>query len=178
LGSLDNSETKRLIPGDSAGEYVEPGWLLFNRQGALVARRLNLAHAALEGDPLTLADSVSYDTAFNLGGFSVSPAGNVAYRAGALERRQLKWFDRTGRVLSEVGEPEVNLQQVALSPDGRRAAVNLALRAIQTSGWSIWHAALPPDPRSIPPQIIGEVGLQMESKSRSSRIGRASTTFI
>jgi len=123
LGSLDKGQTKRLTPGDSAGGYVEPGWFLFNRQGALIARRLNLTLAAMEGDPVTLAESVSYDTGFNLGGFSVSSVGNIAYRAGALERRQLRWFDRTGRVLGEVGEPEVDLLNVELSPDGRRAAV-------------------------------------------------------
>jgi serine/threonine protein kinase/Tol biopolymer transport system component len=129
LGSLDNSETKRLIPSDSAGGYVEPGWLLFNRQGALVARRLNVTRAELEGEPVTVADSVSFDTGFNLGGFSVSSFGNVAYRAGALERRQLKWFDRTGRVLSEVGEPDVNLlEAVELSPDERRVAVSRTLQ--------------------------------------------------
>src|SRR5262249_60407597 len=46
LGSLDNKDTKRLTLADTAGGYTEPGWLLFNRQGALVARRLNVAPAA------------------------------------------------------------------------------------------------------------------------------------
>jgi Tol biopolymer transport system component len=151
LGSLDNAQTKRLTLGDSAGEYVEryfapswdgasfslgyvEPWFLFNRQGTLVARRLNPTLDELVGDPVTLADSVSYDTALSLGGFSASSAGNIAYRAAALERRQLKWFDRTGRVLSEVGEPDVNLVNVELSPEGRRAAV---VRTLQDSA-DIW----------------------------------------
>ena len=41
LGSLDAPETKRLTAADTAGLYVPPGWLLYIRQGTLVARRFD-----------------------------------------------------------------------------------------------------------------------------------------
>jgi Tol biopolymer transport system component len=124
LGSLDNTDTKWLTLADTAGGYTEPGWLLFNRLGALVARRLNVARAALEGDPVSVAESVSYEPGFSLEGFFVSSKGDVAYRAGGSERRQLIWFDRTGRVTGMVAEPDVNLLiNPELSPDGRRVGV-------------------------------------------------------
>jgi Tol biopolymer transport system component/predicted Ser/Thr protein kinase len=134
LGSLDAGETQRLTPADTAGAYMEPGLLLFNQQGVLVARRLDVTHAALTGDPVTLADSVGYDSTFNLGGFSVSPGGDVAYRAGGLERRQLTWFDRTGKTVSVVAEPVNTSFNCELSPDGRRVAV---YRNIQ-SNTDVW----------------------------------------
>ena len=54
---------------------------MFVRQGTLVARRLDLARGALTGDPVTLADRVGVE-GIARGGFSVSGAGPVAYRAG------------------------------------------------------------------------------------------------
>jgi dipeptidyl aminopeptidase/acylaminoacyl peptidase len=129
LGSLDEVATKRVTFADGAGGYTEPGWLFFNRQGALVGRRFNVTSAALDGDPVSVAETLSNDPGFNLGGFSVSADRNIAYRAGGSEQRQLTWFDRTGRVLSVVGEPDVNLLLAPeLSKDGRRVA---AARQIQ-----------------------------------------------
>ena len=128
LGSLTRMESHRLTAADTAGAYVNPGWLLFNRMGALMGRRLNLSSGTLEGDPITVAESVNNDLGFNLGGFSASPNGTIAYRGGGLEFRQLTWYDRTGRVLGAVGDPEADiLQGPELSPDGRRAAVVRAL---------------------------------------------------
>jgi eukaryotic-like serine/threonine-protein kinase len=128
LGSLDDAAAKRLASADIAGAYMDPGWVLFNDQGVLVARRLDVTHAAMVGDPVTLADSASFDLPFNLGGFSASSAG-IAYRARGSERRQLIWFDRTGKAVGAVGEPDVNtLQNVDLSPDGRRVVVTRSVQ--------------------------------------------------
>jgi eukaryotic-like serine/threonine-protein kinase len=124
LGSLDGGETKRLTAADSAGAYMEPGLLVFNRQGALVARRLDVVSGALKGDPVRLAESVDYDSSFHLGGFSVSAAGRVSYRVGGMEHRELRWFDRSGKPVGVAGEPDVtHLSGPALSPDGRQVAV-------------------------------------------------------
>jgi hypothetical protein len=51
-------------------------------------------------------------------------AGLVAYRAGGANRRQLAWFDRSGKALGAMGAPdENNLSSPSVSPDGRRVAV-------------------------------------------------------
>src|SRR5262249_28824194 len=137
LGSLDNKDVTRLAVSDTAGAYTEPGLLLFNRQGVLTARHLDVAGRTLTGDPFTVADSLSYDNGFNIPGFSVSLNGTFAYRPGGLERRQLTWLDRQGKMLGVVGEPDANDQQGAeLSRDGRLAAV---MRTLQNNRdiWSI-----------------------------------------
>ena len=77
LGTLDSPEIKRLALADTAGAYM-PGWLLFIRQGALVAQRLDVSRGELNGDPVTIADPVGLDS-YNAGAFSVSAAGLVAY---------------------------------------------------------------------------------------------------
>ena len=82
LGSLDSSETKRLTAADTAGVYLPPGWLLFIRQGTLVARHFDLSREELTGDPVTVADPVDFDSRTDAGAFSVSAAGMIAYRSG------------------------------------------------------------------------------------------------
>jgi hypothetical protein len=51
LGSLDGTAPKRLTAADTAGEYAPPGWLLYVRQGALVARRFDEASGELREIP-------------------------------------------------------------------------------------------------------------------------------
>src|SRR5262249_42315454 len=130
LASLDGGEARRLMAADAtAGAYIDPGFLLFNRQGSLVARRLDISSATVTGDRTTLAESVGYGAAFNLAGFAVSSAGRVAYRAGGLEARQLQWFDRNGKALGVAGEPDVNTLVCAeLSPNGRQVGVSRTIQ--------------------------------------------------
>ena len=53
--------TQRLTAADIAGAYLPPGWLLFMRQGTLVARRFNSTRGELTGDPITVADPVGLE---------------------------------------------------------------------------------------------------------------------
>ena len=127
LGSLDSAETWRLTPADTAGVYLQSGWLVWVRAGTLVAQRLDLERKALTGDPVTLADPVA--------AVSVSAAGLVAYRAGGANRRQLAWFDRSGKALGAMGAPDENgLSAPRVSPDGRRVAMG---RTVQGNA-DIW----------------------------------------
>ena len=88
-----------------------------------MAQRLDLQQKSLTGDPITVADPVAAGNT-SAGGASVSAAGLVAYRAGGASLRQLTWFDRTGKAVGVVGEPDANMFSPALSPDGRRVAID------------------------------------------------------
>jgi serine/threonine protein kinase/Tol biopolymer transport system component len=123
LGALDGSAPTRLTPADSAGVYL-PGWLLWVRGGALVAQRLDVARAALTGDPVTLADGVAVDE-FLRSGVSVASSGLVAYRTGLTTQRRLTWVDRSGLPLGTIGNPDGNnLRHPRVSPDGKSVAVS------------------------------------------------------
>ena len=130
LGSLDSAETRRLAAADAAGVYLPSrmggmaGWLLWVRAGTLVAQRLDLGQKTLTGDPVTLADPVAVDAGTFASAVSVSASGLVAYREGGASRRQLTWFDRSGKALGALGAPDENgLNNPSVSPDGRRVAV-------------------------------------------------------
>ncbi len=129
LGALDGGEPVRLTAAESAPAFLPPDWVLWVRQGALVARRIDLPRRALTGEAVTLADPVGFDGALATGAFAVSAAGLVAYRAGGTSRRQLTWVDRTGRVLGTIGAADDEaLQYPELAPDGRRVAVDRTVK--------------------------------------------------
>jgi len=124
LGALDGGDPKRLTTSDTVGRYLEPSRMAYERAGTLVARRLDLDREALTGDPETLATPIGVDPS-STPGFSVSSQGHVAYRASAADRRQLAWYDRSGKVLAMISEPDANdLRDPELAPEGRRVAVD------------------------------------------------------
>jgi Tol biopolymer transport system component len=105
VGSLDAPDTRRLLESDSRAVFSPPDALLYMRQGALEARRLNLDTLSLEGDARPVASRVFVSTN-NFNNIAMSgAAGLLAYRShGGVAR--LMWVDRAGRRLSEVGEPD------------------------------------------------------------------------
>ncbi|MEQ1580767.1 MAG: TIR domain-containing protein [Steroidobacteraceae bacterium] len=123
LGALDGSAPTRLTAADNAGLYLPSGWLLWVRSGTLVAQRLDLANAALTGEPVTLAEGVATDGDTNKSAVSGAATGLVAYRTGGSRERQLTWFDRSGTARGTVGDPDGTFLNPRVSPDGRRVVV-------------------------------------------------------
>ena len=81
MGSLGSQTTTRLTAADSAGAYLPPGWLLFVRNGILVAQGFDASRAELRGEPLTVADPVGFNARVGVGAFSTSATGAVVYGA-------------------------------------------------------------------------------------------------
>ena len=141
VGSLGSQTTTRLTAADSAGAYLPPGWLLFVRNGILVAQGFDASRAELRGEPLTVADPVGFNARVGVGAFSTSATGAVVYGAilGGTEQR-LRWFDRSGTAVGTLGatvaldqrqiptETPEDISDVgshpAISPDGRQVAVS------------------------------------------------------
>ena len=131
LGSLDGkTPPKRLTAVKSAGAYLAPDRIVYLQDGALVARRFDVARAELAGDPITLVSSPS--TGDQIGGFSVSSDGTLAYRTGRSAPRQATWFDREGNVLERDGD----LNAPELSFDGKRLAFDRT--SIKESNRDVW----------------------------------------
>jgi eukaryotic-like serine/threonine-protein kinase len=129
IGSLDSAESTRLVASDSQGAYLPPGWLLFVRQGALLAQRFDISRRTVTGEPIMVADSVVFDPMTSGAAISTSEAAVFAYRSGRGEVTQLAWFDRSGRALGTLGSSRVaGVSNLALSPDGRRV---VAERTVQ-----------------------------------------------
>jgi Tol biopolymer transport system component len=135
LGSLQSSEVTRLTASDTQGAYVAPGWLLFVRQGTLLAQHFDLDRRILSGEPVIVADSVAFEPITGAGAFSTSDVGVMAYRAGRPSVTRLSWFDRSGKALGTLGSAEqAGLSNLRLSPNGRRVVAERTLQS-ETDLW-------------------------------------------
>ena len=133
LGTLDGSPATRLTPAESSGVYFPAGWLLWGREGGLVAQRLDVERAALTGERVVVADEVAFD-GLGRSAVSVAATGLMAYRTGGVVQRQLRWVDRSGRTLGTVGEPDDTLTDPRVSPDGHRVVVTRTVKG-NTDVW-------------------------------------------
>jgi Tol biopolymer transport system component len=125
VGSLDSMETSRLLDAESAPVFAPPDFVLFARQGAVVAQRVNMTTLQTIGDPVPVARQVAtpQGTVASVA-LSASTTGPVAYRPDAGER-QLQWVDRSGRQIGVIGGSDpAQPSEVRLSPDGGTVAMH------------------------------------------------------
>jgi serine/threonine protein kinase/Tol biopolymer transport system component len=130
LGSLDGPLKSRLlddftvikyvaeVPGDAANVA---GWLLFVRDGALLARPFDTNRLDFTGDQFWISDKVGSDPLyFNYSTFSVSDNGVLVFDPSLKrQRRQYRWVDRRGQTIKEL-EVATGLGRHWLSPDEKR----------------------------------------------------------
>ncbi len=95
-GSLDSKEIKRILTEQSNGVYVPPGYILFARDGSLMAQRFDAERLELSGEAFPVTGNVDHRTASANAFFSASADGTViAYSEGSAIS-QLTWFDHDG----------------------------------------------------------------------------------
>jgi Tol biopolymer transport system component len=122
VGQLDSTETKQLLTNADAGAIYAAGHLFYLRQQTLFAHPFDPVRLEVTGSPVPIAQQIAMGP--SIAALSVSAAGTVAYRNGAATgRRQLAWFDRTGKQIERVGESSF-FRDPALSSDGSYVALS------------------------------------------------------
>ena len=136
-GALAAKPSLALLPHDSdvwfplpvdgrAARYVPPGYLVYEREGRLLAAAFDPTDPTRIGRETILVDGL-YDLSALVPAFAVSAAGTLAFLPGSAEQNQLVYVDREGRVMSEIGEPGLHMYP-RLSPKGDAALVSLMPR--------------------------------------------------
>jgi len=144
-GSLDSTETTRLVASASNAVYVPstgsgqaaPGYLLYHREGTLYAQAFDAGDLEASGEAIRLADGIPYAET-GAAAFAASHTGVLLYRndpqrqaasggaqtpaAGNVPDRPLRWVSRTGT--SEQAAAPGGWAGTDVSPDGKRAAVH------------------------------------------------------
>jgi serine/threonine protein kinase len=135
LGSLDSKpeeqSAKPLLPGVFGTGYAPsrdsgPGQILFMRDRTLYSQRFDERHLKLVGSPVQVAENVGVYAA-DYGLFSTSTNGVLVYlnSNGEGGNTQISWFDKQGKAQGAWAESGP-WRQIALSPNGGRAAVSFA----------------------------------------------------
>ena len=122
LGDLDSQQSRLLALADSKAVWSADGYLLFAREGPLLAQKFDARRLTLEGEPIPVSPSVRFFT--DTGSAVLSSGGNtLAYGLWPHERR-LVWVDRQGREVGTLGAV-ADYDDLAISPDGRQVAVSV-----------------------------------------------------
>jgi eukaryotic-like serine/threonine-protein kinase len=132
LGSLDSAVKQRLLGADSNAVYApslsagrQAGYLLFMREGALLAQPFDTQQLQLTGEPLPVApERVGRDPHSTRGNFSVSENGILVYDPSVnRQSKQLIWVDRQGKPIGSLGMGGSNTGP-KLSPDEKRVVLD------------------------------------------------------
>jgi eukaryotic-like serine/threonine-protein kinase len=122
VGSLGSKDTHKVLDADSNAVYVSPGYLLFIREGRLLAQSFDLRHQQTLGEPFAVADQVHFFGALHQGYFSASQNGVLTYVSAQSMLSHLVWVDRIGREIGAVG-PSADYFDFELSPDEKKVAI-------------------------------------------------------
>jgi len=136
LATLDSKEHLRLVTSNSNAAYLAPGYLLFLRNGSLMAQRFDADRLLLRGEAFAVANQVEYLSSVARALFSVSENGTLVFQSGSgATFSQLAWFDREGKQVSTLGTP-ARYANPRVSPDGKRVAMDID--DPQSSNTDIW----------------------------------------
>jgi Tol biopolymer transport system component len=133
VGSVDakpEQQSSKFLVASNWGPVYAPsadpstGYLLFMREGTLMAQPFDNRRLELKGQATPVAEQVGdNNNGGGRGAFSASANDVLVFwRGGTTPDRQLTWYDRQGKVLGTAGEPG-DYQELALSPDGTRVAL-------------------------------------------------------
>jgi len=132
-GIRDGAVTR--ILDSSMGASYASGYLLFVQDGRLLAQPFDPDRLALSGQPTSLAEHVGLVTSTKAV-FSVSTTGRLAFMQDVPHPTSiLTRVDPDGAKSERLGEP-ATMSELAISPDGSRAA--LVIRNPQTYSSDIW----------------------------------------
>jgi Tol biopolymer transport system component len=137
VGSLDSNEKHFVMEASANAAYAAPGYLLFPRQGTLLAQRFDPTRIALIGEPTSILQDVQYQPQVRRAVFAVSDDGLLIAQTGAgVALSQPVWLDRNGKKLGAVGDADV-YGNVYLAPNGRSVAVDKTdMASLNTDVWA------------------------------------------
>jgi eukaryotic-like serine/threonine-protein kinase len=136
VGSLSSKETKFVIKVHSRMAYDHSGFLLFVRDGSMMAQPFDVRASKVTGDPFPIAEQVRYNPLPAQASLAVSDNGVLTYRTGDdAGNVKLVWMDRSGKKLGDAA-PAGTYKNPELSPDDSRVVVQQ--RDPKTTADDIW----------------------------------------
>ena len=150
--SLDGGAPIELLTSQSRAIAV-PDYLLFAQQQNLFAQRMDWKALRKIGEPLSVARRVAASPAYlGTSEFTASQNGVLIYgTAEGSSFDQLKWYARDGSTIGSLN-PVIDYQQLTLSPDAKRLALNSFQQHATGSLWLIDVATDTTTPLTVDPR--------------------------
>jgi serine/threonine-protein kinase len=137
IQEIGGKEHHTLVKGGDAPRYLAKlGMLIYARLGGLFAVSWRPPNIDLgRSVPVAITERTSEAYVEGSGNYAVSGAGTLAYVTGgrSLDSARLVWIDRSGK-LEPLSSPNHDYENVAISPDGTRAIVQI--RGGKTELWN------------------------------------------
>ena len=127
LVDLQTGSWKTILRGGAYARYSPSGHIVFGRNGSIMAAPFDAATGEVTGAPVAVVSGVMTDPGSGATQFAIArDAGSLFYIPGGPDeaRCELVWVDWGGQV-EPVGAPVMNCTSAAISPDGKRIALNL-----------------------------------------------------
>jgi eukaryotic-like serine/threonine-protein kinase len=118
LGEIGKTGSVAVLDETTNAQYVDPGYLVFAREGRLLGQRFDLSRARVVGEPFPIAEPVRYFLSTGAASFATSRSGALAYQSHT-EQSRVVWLDRAGKEVGSVGDAAGH-SRVRISRDGRR----------------------------------------------------------
>src|SRR5262245_8807262 len=142
VGALGTNERRPLLKDVANVQYApsrsgNSGYLVYVRNGKLIAQRFNVDSQTIVGTTMTIAEGVGVTGGGGVGDFTTAANGVLAYRRAELGTEEMTWYDRAGKETGAIGDragnPRNNLR---VSPDGKWAAFT----RLADAGQDVWIA--------------------------------------
>lgn len=132
--SLDDAEPREVL-GQASNVQLSSGYLLFVREGSLVAQRFDARDLTLSGPIEPIVERLDYWNGKDVGNFSATPEGLLVVRVWLEFEATMGWYGRDGRLI-ETLLPDVTTLGVRASRDLKHVGFDQAGGAGQ--GRDIW----------------------------------------
>jgi len=123
LSSLSDTASHKLISASSNCRYSD-GYLLFVRQGILLAQKFDPDKLKVEGEAMPLAENVQYYDVRIVGTFSSSLNGNLVYLEQNQSSEKTVLLDKKGNEIKTLFDQKPYFI-VSFSPNGNKIAYSL-----------------------------------------------------
>jgi Tol biopolymer transport system component len=124
VGSLDSKEYQLVMNTEGPALYAAPGYLLYLRERAIMAQHFDVKTFKVTGEPWAVARDPQFLPRILRVTYSAVDSGALLLlKGGNVSLSRLIWFNRDGKELGTLGEPQVYANP-KITSDGQQVAVD------------------------------------------------------
>jgi Tol biopolymer transport system component len=139
VGKLGSREHHLLVRAGSGAHYAAPGYMVFARDQAIVAQKVDAGFTHLEGEPVVIGETPNDQTLLGSLCSSASSNGLLVYPTDTPTSTKLQYMGADGSLQQPLPIPAGRYSDMRISPDGSHVAL---LRSDSPTSSDLWIADL------------------------------------